>query len=140
VSFQDAVSYCHYKNQRLPTENEWEYVARGPERRTFPWGEAVAPATVISKTQPRIGDGPAQGIGGRYRSLSGNVWQWVDSRFDNKLRILKGGSWLDTNPANKRAAARLYQPPGQADDDSGFRCARSLTAWPDTDAWMAQLK
>jgi len=139
VTFQDAVSYCHYKNQRLPTENEWEYVARGPERHTFPWGESVAPATAISKTQPRVGDGAAQGIGGRYRGLSGNVWQWVDSRFD-KYRILKGGSWLDPNPANKRAAARLYQPPNQADDDSGFRCARSLTVWPDTDAWMAQLK
>jgi formylglycine-generating enzyme required for sulfatase activity len=139
VTFQDAVAYCHYKNQRLPTENEWEYVARGPERHTFPWGEAVAPATAIVKTQPRVGDGPAQGIGGRYHGLSGNVWQWVDSRFE-KYRILKGGSWLDPNPANKRAAARLYQPPNQADDDSGFRCARSLSAWPDTDMWMSQLK
>ena len=139
VTFQDAVSYCHWKNERLPTENEWEYVARGPERHTFPWGESVSPALAFVKIQPHIGDGPPQGIGGRYRGLSGNVWQWVDSRFE-KYRILKGGSWLDPNPANKRAAARLYQPPSQADDDSGFRCARSLAAWPDTDTWMAQLK
>jgi uncharacterized caspase-like protein/formylglycine-generating enzyme required for sulfatase activity len=139
VTFQDAVSYCHWKNQRLPTENEWEYVARGPERHTFPWGESVSPALAYIKIQPHVGDGPAQGIGGRYRGLSGNVWQWVDSRFE-KYRILKGGSWLDPNPANKRAAARLYQPPNQADDDSGFRCARSIAAWPDTDTWMAQLK
>jgi hypothetical protein len=139
VTFQDAVSYCHWKNERLPTENEWEYVARGPERHTFPWGESIAPALAFVKIQPHVGDGPPQGIGGRYRGLSGNVWQWVDSRFE-KYRILKGGSWLDPNPANKRAAARLYQPPNQADDDSGFRCARSLAAWPDTDTWMAELK
>jgi uncharacterized caspase-like protein/formylglycine-generating enzyme required for sulfatase activity len=139
VTFQDAASYCHWKNERLPTENEWEYVARGPERHTFPWGESVSPALAFVKIQPHVGDGPAQGIGGRYRGLSGNVWQWVDTRFE-KYRILKGGSWLDPNPANKRAAARLYQPPNQADDDSGFRCARSLAAWPDTDTWMAQLK
>jgi uncharacterized caspase-like protein len=139
VTFQDAVAYCRYKNQRLPTENEWEYVARGPERRTFPWGEAIAPATVTLKAQPRVSDGPAQGIGGRYRGLSANVWQWVDSSY-SKFKILKGGSWFDPNPANKRAAARLYQPPSGATDDSGFRCARSLSAWPDTDLWMSQLK
>ena len=139
VSFQDAVTYCHWKQERLPTENEWEYVARGPERRTFPWGDSVSPALTFIKIQPHIGDGPPQGIGGRYRGLSGNVWQWVDSSFE-KYRILKGGSWLDPNPANKRAAARLYQPPSQAVDDSGFRCARSAAAWPDTDSWMAQLK
>jgi hypothetical protein len=139
VTFQDAEAYCRYKNQRLPTENEWEYVARGPERRTFPWGEAIAPATGIMKSPPRVGDGPAQGIGGRYRGLSANVWQWVDSSY-SKYKILKGGSWFDPNPADKRAAARLYQPPSGATDDSGFRCARSLSSWPDTDTWMSQLK
>jgi hypothetical protein len=139
VTFQDAATYCRYKNQRLPTENEWEFVARGPERHTFPWGEAIAPATAIVKSQPRVGDGPAQGIGGRYRSLSANVWQWVDSSY-SKFKILKGGSWFDPNPANKRAAARLYQPPSGATDDSGFRCAKSLAAWPDTDMWMSQLR
>jgi hypothetical protein len=139
VTFQDAAEYCRSKNQRLPTENEWEYVARGPERHTFPWGENIAPATVMLKSPPRISDGPAQGIGGRYRGLSANVWQWVDSSY-SKYKILKGGSWFDPNPANKRAAARLYQPPNGATDDSGFRCARSLTAWPDTDMWMSQLR
>ncbi len=138
VTFQDAVSYCRYKGQRLPTENEWEYVARGPERHTFPWGESLAPATAILKTPPRVGDGPAQGIGGRYRGLSANVWQWVDSNY-SKYKILKGGSWLDPNPANKRASARLYQQASQPNDDSGFRCARTLAAWPDAGLWMSQL-
>jgi formylglycine-generating enzyme required for sulfatase activity len=137
VSFQDAVAYCRYKGQRLPTENEWEYIARGPERHTFPWGENMGPAVGTANAAPRVGDGPAEGIGGRYRGLSGNVWQWVDSKVDGR-RVLKGASWLETNPAFRRAASRRYELPSRADEDSGFRCAKTVADWPDTDLWLAQ--
>jgi formylglycine-generating enzyme required for sulfatase activity len=138
VSFQDAVAYCRYKGKRLPTEDEWEYIARGPERHTFPWGENMGPAVGTANAAPRVGDGPAEGIGGRYRGMSGNVWQWVDSKVEGH-RVLKGASWLETNPAFRRAATRRYEPPGRADEDSGFRCAKSVTEWPDADLWLAQL-
>ena len=139
VSFQDAAAYCRYKGQRLPTENEWEYVARGPARHTFPWGENMGPAVGTANAAPRVGDGPAEGIGGRYRGLSGNVWQWVDSKVDGR-RVLKGASWLETNPAFRRAASRRYELPGRADEDSGFRCAKTVAEWPDADLWLAQIK
>jgi hypothetical protein len=140
VSFADAEAYCRFKGERLPTENEWEYIARGPERNTFPWGEDVGPAVSAPANQPRAAEGPAEGIGGRYRGLSGNVWQWVDARYQGKYRVLKGGSWQESNPANKRAGSRRYEDPNRADDDSGFRCAKSLPSWPDVDQWMAKLK
>jgi formylglycine-generating enzyme required for sulfatase activity len=139
VSFQDAVAYCRYKGERLPTENEWEYIARGPARHTFPWGENMGPAVGTANAAPRVGDGPGEGIGGRYRGLSGNVWQWVDSKVEGR-RVLKGASWLETNPAFRRAASRRYELPSRADEDSGFRCAKTLTEWPDTDLWVAQIK
>jgi formylglycine-generating enzyme required for sulfatase activity len=138
VSFQDAVAYCRYKGGRLPTEDEWEYIARGPERHTFPWGENMGPAVGTANAAPRVGDGPAEGIGGRYRGLSGNVWQWTDSKVEGR-RVLKGASWLETNPAFRRAASRRYELPSRADEDSGFRCARTVEEWPDTDIWLAQL-
>jgi uncharacterized caspase-like protein len=138
VSFQDAAAYCRYKGGRLPTEDEWEYIARGPERHTFPWGENMGPAVGTANAAPRVGDGPAEGIGGRYRGLSGNVWQWVDSKVEGR-RVLKGASWLETNPAFRRAAARRYELPSRADEDSGFRCAKSVAEWPDADIWLAQL-
>ncbi|HXW73340.1 MAG TPA: caspase family protein [Steroidobacteraceae bacterium] len=149
VAFQDAVAYCHSINSRLPSEDEWEYVARGPERNVFPWGgDDPAPVSRALTVPPRVTDGPPEGIGGGYKGLSGSVWQWVDTSIYTHLaatkscacKVLKGGSWLETNPANKRAATRRYGVPDRADEDSGFRCARSTTAWPDAALWMGRLR
>ena len=138
VSFVDAAAYCKFQGARLPSEDEWEYVARGPERHIFPWGEDPAPAARSNSAPALATVGPAQGIGGRYRGLSGDVWQWVDTTVGAR-KVLKGGSWLEANPANQRAATRRYELPSRADTVSGFRCARSLANWPDTDVWLSSL-
>jgi formylglycine-generating enzyme required for sulfatase activity len=139
VSFQDAAAYCRSKGWRLPSEDEWEYMARGPKRHTFPWGENIDPVASAPGAPPSVTDGPAEGIGGRYKGLSGNVWQWVDTKVGGR-KVLKGGSWLEPNPANKRAATRRYELSSRADEDSGFRCAKSASAWPDAELWLAQLR
>ncbi len=139
VSFQDAAAFCRAKGARLPSEDEWEYIARGPKRSTFPWGDNIDPVATAPSAPPSVNDGPAEGTGGHYRGLSGNVWQWVDTKVSGR-RVLKGGSWLEPNPANKRAATRRYELSSRADEDSGFRCAKATPAWPDAELWLAQIK
>lgn len=58
VDFWDAYAYAQWRDQRLPTEAEWEYAARGPEKFLFPWGNEPRP------TDANLGDDRKEVDGG----------------------------------------------------------------------------
>lgn len=48
VSWSQAKNYCEALGHRLPTEAEWEFAARGPDSRSFPWGETKPEAQLLN--------------------------------------------------------------------------------------------
>ena len=136
VSWTDARAYCEWAGSRLPSEDEWEYVARGAKRRSFPWGDEWDHGRIRETNANRIGLEPVgshpegatpEGI----LDLAGSVWEWTSTASGTgERRIVKGGSWMDRIPAYFRSAAFSDDAPDYSSISLGFRCARNVTSWP----------
>ena len=133
VSWFGADEYAKWAEKRLPTEEEWEKAARGPEGWEYPWGDKFDPSLCNSRESSNKGTTEA----GKYPKgksyygcydMAGNVWEWTDSWYDEDRadKVLRGGSWCNDSDYC-RCAYRFHIGPGSRFNCVGFRCARTLT-------------
>jgi len=140
VTVADAMAYCAERGGRLPTAEEWEYVARGAEGRRFPWGDELPDGTRGNFCDSRcenawatpdhddghgglapVGSYPAGATPGGVLDLSGNVREWTLTLTEDGKAWIKGGgfnnAYDDLIPADVRVQEWNRRSP-----DVGFRC------------------
>ena len=148
VTAYDAVRFCSWLGRRLPTEPEWERIARGTDGALYPWGDAPPrlgqvnavmgkhrPSGVVPADSAAFSSGDSRdGV----EQLLGNVQEWTATvAYYNKNQVLVlQGNWNGNVPVPEVAIAgggyedsALSIPkslkagePNGADEETGFRC------------------
>ena len=146
VDAVQAEAYCAFVSKRLPSEDEWDYAARGDDGRKYPWKEGPPGAQVCWN-----GEGNEAGKGNRQGTcpvgqlpagaspfgvldMAGNVWEWTSSAYcpydkrdcGDPRRVIRGGGWNNLVPEYVRAQDRSKEAVKVRNDNIGLRCARTL--------------
>jgi formylglycine-generating enzyme required for sulfatase activity len=144
VLFSQAKEYCASLNKRLPTEEEWEWAARGGDKGlTHPWGNEAPtqtrlnacgsecvddseaplfPGTDGHRLTAPVGSYPATAFG--LRDIVGNVWEWTAFEVGDATRIARGGAYTATSADTVSASALIRYNPKASRPFIGFRCAK----------------
>jgi len=153
ISWFGAKAFCEWLSKkegrvyRLPTEAEWEYMARAGTSTAYPWGDE------FSERKANVGSSGVQEVGqyapngwGVFDSV-GNVWEWTADFYGEKLsggvdpvgpstglvRCIRGGS-LDFTARFARCADRYGYGPSTRYPLLGFRVAASPMGPPASEA------
>lgn len=161
VSWDDAVAYCEWAGAALPTEAQWEYAARGPERRLFPWGDewdrgpcncaeyhaghALSDGAAVQawwETVPQTAEAAVEHLRpvGSFPDgvswcgaldMAGSLWEWCSDWFDGEFYGSPAARQKNPECTTKRSHDRITRG-GSLNFDSA-RCRGANRNWYDPD-------
>ncbi|MCE0497489.1 MAG: SUMF1/EgtB/PvdO family nonheme iron enzyme [Methylacidiphilales bacterium] len=143
IDWYDAEAYAKWAGKRLPTEQEWEKAARGPNGNLFPWGNEFAmkantdvllpdmdrashprPAHLMVDQMPD--DKSYYGVYG----MAGNVSEWTDTVVPGTVvssvmdAVIRGGNIQTKMKEHEESTYRATNFPLETRTFwLGFRCA-----------------
>jgi formylglycine-generating enzyme required for sulfatase activity len=152
VDWRQASLYADWVGGHLPTEAEWEKACRGSDGRFYPWGnDPPLSAKLLNFTATSassVGSYPDGKSPYGVLDLVGNAWEWTGSLWGESpsrpdfgypydpgdgredltapyelLRVLRGGSFVDTNPLRVTCTVRSGASLISSKDYVGFRVA-----------------
>ena len=98
VSQEDARAYAKWAGGRLPTDEEWQYAACGPDKLKWPWGNEYNKKYCNSSsngTTP-VGTYALEASPFGCLDMCGNTWEWTDATIDDGYHLfalIRGGSY-----------------------------------------------
>lgn len=160
VSLDDAIAFTKWRSQvdggtyRLPTEQEWEYVARNGSRETlYPWGNDWVDGNAVMgrpDAEPVVVGSKPQGANSwGVLDLIGNVYEWtsseyyrypgsdarvsVDKRKEAELKkqiVVRGGAADEDPAANERRTStwRAFVKRDTKNKVLGFRVVKEASS------------
>lgn len=129
VSRDEARGLCQKEGARLCTELEWERACKGPDNKTYPYGDTHRPAScmtgTVSPAVPPVGVLPSCKSAFGVRDTHGGVFQWTSSPWGRgtvgNLYTLRGGN-AAAGDVIGRCANAIGRRPTEVKPDFGARC------------------
>ena len=126
VSQNDAKAYASWAGKRLPYDYEWQYIAAGPEKYLYPYGD-------------RLDKYPQGASPFGIMDMCGNTHEWVEDLIDDGMHyftFLRGGCYFQAphfwhtdggaRPTNHHLKFQLLNEGQNRCQTTSFRCVKEV--------------